>query len=539
MSFDDVIRRLRRRFGRRKSPKDKRRAESADTLHLSRSRPSKTKSREQMSASAIDLDNQLKYSPAAVEIQFRRESDPHLIPNLYAPSQDELIHEIPPKPFKRNPSKKKHILPLDHQNGRYIKISPRNPSPIWIQNVNDEQTQTGEYLLSPVVVEERVWQKHKYEIYEVPPDSPPRNNSNQKKQASTTHFPIHAQGSPVSVSESKEREQLSSPTNESGYGSGRTSGLELTMSPSNDISQYNSPSLPSNSNSIINNNNSSSSKRRSVLLGSPKSLEILNDPKDYEVPVMIETYHDDGLIDKKIILEPSLHRQSQRSHAKSELHIRPTERSKSAETAIHFLRRRVRETKYVTAVFESATGGLSDMIEDVLKEFTIWLGEKSSLLGIAVEMHWSVPEKWRSRVNEIKLKDGLHRELRNNNRRVLNIYEECREHLPSNFIESKTEENCVRAKNVNAFQGVYRRFYPDLLSLQDKRTIKSHSTYWTFENIYEATSSMPVPNPGRFLFHGQPEQLKDRSIVAINLATLRLDDSDVPNYSTIAKTTTT
>ena len=52
-----------------------------------------------------------------------------------------------------------------------------------------------------------------------------------------------------------------------------------------------------------------------------------------------------------------------------------------------------------------------------------------------------------------RLKDGLHRELRNNNRRVLNIYEECREHLPSNFIESKTEENCVRANNVNAFQG--------------------------------------------------------------------------------------
>lgn len=92
------------------------------------------------------------------------------------------------------------------------------------------------------------------------------------------------------------------------------------------------------------------------------------------------------------------------------------------------------------------------------------------------------------------------------------------------------------------FLGVYRRFYPDLLSLQDKRTIKSHSTYWTFENIYEATRSMPIPNPGKFLFHGQPEQLKDRSIVAINLATLRLDDSDVPSYSTnnnAAKKTTT
>lgn len=59
MSFDDVIRRLRRRFGRRKTPKDKRRAESADTLHLPRSRSSKTKSRELMSASATHLDNQL------------------------------------------------------------------------------------------------------------------------------------------------------------------------------------------------------------------------------------------------------------------------------------------------------------------------------------------------------------------------------------------------------------------------------------------------------------------------------------------------
>jgi hypothetical protein len=529
MSFDDVIRRLRRRFGRRKTPKDKTRTKSADTLHLPRSRPSKTKSREQMSASAIDLDNnQPTYKQTSVEIQYRRESDPHVIPNLYAPSQDELIHETPPKPFIRNPSKKKHTLPYDEKQGRYVMISRRNPSPVWIQNVNDEQTQTGEYLLQPVVMEERVWQKHKYEVYEIPPDTP-----SKRSQKPATHFPVHAQGSPVSiVSEGKDREHLSSPTNESGYGSGRTSGLELSMSPSHEISQYNSP-LSSNN---------SAAKRRSALLGSPKSLEILNDPKDYEVPVMIETYHDDGLVDKQIILEPSLHRQSQRSHAKSELHIRPTERSRSAESAIHFLKRRVRETKYVTAVFESATGGLADMIEDVLKEFTIWLGEKSALLGIAVEMHWSVPEKWRSRVMEIKLKDGLHRELRNNNRRVLNIYEECREHLPSNFIESKTEENCVRAKDVNAFQGVYRRFYPDLLSLQDKRTIKSHSTYWTFENIYEATRSMPIPNPGKFLFHGQPEQLKDRSIVAINLATLRLDDSDVPSYSTnnnAAKKTTT
>ena len=77
--------------------------------------------------------------------------------------------------------------------------------------------------------------------------------------------------------------------------------------------------------------------------------------------------------------------------------------------------------------------------------------------------------------------------------------------------------------------GIYRRFYPDLLSLQDKRTVKSHSSYWTFENIYDVTQNTPVPDPGRFLFHGQPEQLKDRSIVAINLATLRLDDSDVPS----------
>ena len=250
--------------------------------------------------------------------------------------------------------------------------------------MQDEATQTGEdYSFSPFVTEERVWKNHSYKVYEMSRDP--------EIQPTSTHFPVLAQGSPVSVSESKEREQLRSPTNESGYASGRTSGLELSMPPSHDITQYNTP---------LHSNNSA--KRRSLLLGSPKSLEILNDPKAYEVPVTVKISYDDVIVEKDALLEPMLRTQSRRGHAKSELHIRPTSRSRSAESAIHFLKRRVRETKYVTAVFESATGGLADMIDDVLKEFTLWLGEKSALLGIAVEMHWSVPEKWRSRVMEIK-----------------------------------------------------------------------------------------------------------------------------------------
>ncbi|KAE9555110.1 hypothetical protein FO519_001685 [Halicephalobus sp. NKZ332] len=279
--------------------------------------------------------------------------------------------------------------------------------------------------------DETIWHGRSQRVFESPSN---RLGANFP----TTHFPVHVQEYSINHGEIKERGQLGSPTNESGYGSGRVSGLELSVPNSQDHSQFNSP-VPS-SNSV---------RRRSNLQETTKSMERLNDPEEYQVPVVLETSFDDNEIVTQRIPKANLFQQSQKEYAKSEIQIRPT----SVNTAIRYLQSRVRETKYITAVFESANGGLDEMLDDVLKEFALWLGEKSALLGVAVEMHWSVPEKFRSRVAEISLKDGLHRELRNNNRRVLNLYEECRDRLPSNFIESKIEENCSREKNVNAFQG--------------------------------------------------------------------------------------
>lgn len=69
---------------------------------------------------------------------------------------------------------------------------------------------------------------------------------------------------------------------------------------------------------------------------------------------------------------------------------------------IEFLQCRIKETKYVTAVFESANKGLSPILVDIEQEFKHWLGPNSLLLAVACEVHWSVPERYRSRIVEIK-----------------------------------------------------------------------------------------------------------------------------------------
>lgn len=51
------------------------------------------------------------------------------------------------------------------------------------------------------------------------------------------------------------------------------------------------------------------------------------------------------------------------------------------------------------------------------------------------------------------MKDSLHCVLRENNSRVLNLYDECRKGLPQSFIESKIEESCSRDASIDAFQG--------------------------------------------------------------------------------------
>jgi hypothetical protein len=65
------------------------------------------------------------------------------------------------------------------------------------------------------------------------------------------------------------------------------------------------------------------------------------------------------------------------------------------------LKDRLVETKYVTAAFESR-GGLGPVMDDVQSELEHWLGTKSRLLAVACEVHWSVPERFRSRQLEIQ-----------------------------------------------------------------------------------------------------------------------------------------
>ena len=54
----------------------------------------------------------------------------------------------------------------------------------------------------------------------------------------------------------------------------------------------------------------------------------------------------------------------------------------------------------------------------------------------------------------LRMKDCLHAVLRDNNRRVLNLYDEWGTGgLPLSFTKSKTEESCVHDAESDAFQG--------------------------------------------------------------------------------------
>ena len=281
--------------------------------------------------------------------------------------------EVQSRAFKRNPSKKKNVRPEISSRLGFGQESNKT-SAVWSRSESPHRT------MEEQPTDETVWHRRNRRIYESP-------LTRLESGSLTTHFPVRLQEDSINYVETKEREQLRSPTNESGYGSGRVSGLELSVPSSQDHSQFNSP-LPS----------SNSTRRRSNLQETTKSMERLDDPRAYHVPVVLETSFDDNEIVTQRIPKADLSQQSQREYAKSEIQIRPS----IVNPAIRYLKTRVRETKYVTAVFESATGGLDEMLNDVLKEFALWLGEKSTLLGVAVEMHWSVPEKLRNRAVEIR-----------------------------------------------------------------------------------------------------------------------------------------
>ncbi|KAI6214202.1 hypothetical protein M3Y94_00240100 [Aphelenchoides besseyi] len=201
--------------------------------------------------------------------------------------------------------------------------------------------------------------------------------------------------------------------------------------------------------------------------------------------------------------------------AKSESNLRRYAQSNNISWALDALRERVEETKYVTAVFESAKDGIAPILPDILKELKHWLGPSSRLLAVACEVHYSVPENVRSRAVEIRMKDELHRVLRQNNRRVLQLYDEQPGSFPLELIESKTEENCIarslvfvhqlivagsRDSTLDAFQGIYRRYYPELLELQDATTVSSHKSYWTLDTLANDQRALLRPTPARFLF---------------------------------------
>lgn len=133
------------------------------------------------------------------------------------------------------------------------------------------------------------------------------------------------------------------------------------------------------------------------ILSSLKSLQTLYIPdsqlNDDEQKHTFECWNCDQLIKKPIKLQ-----------AKSEQNISSLYRRNPnfLSSSVEFLRDRVHETKYVTAVFESANNGLGPILEDIEKEFSHWLGVKSRLLVVACEVHWSVPECYRSRIMEIE-----------------------------------------------------------------------------------------------------------------------------------------
>lgn len=62
--------------------------------------------------------------------------------------------------------------------------------------------------------------------------------------------------------------------------------------------------------------------------------------------------------------------------------------------------RNILQTKYVTTIFELSNGGILELVNDLINELNLWFNEEINLIGIACELHWSVPEKFRQRSAE-------------------------------------------------------------------------------------------------------------------------------------------
>ncbi|KAM3727083.1 Photosystem I assembly protein [Dirofilaria immitis] len=181
----------------------------------------------------------------------------------------------------------------------------------------------------------------------------------------------------------------------------------------------------------------------------------------------------------------------------------------------------VAETKYITTIFEFSSGGIVDLIDDILNEFSLWFHEEIGLLGIACEVQWSVPEKHRHLASEKRMKEALHYSLRQNNRRVLNMKSRIGNyHLPLTMTSAITEENCARNCQLNCFQGIYRRFYTSLLPYQHADAGIWHRPYWNFNDSSQPNPSKP--NLEQFIFGRDATKLDVGSLVAVNVIALKI-----------------
>lgn len=188
------------------------------------------------------------------------------------------------------------------------------------------------------------------------------------------------------------------------------------------------------------------------------------------------------------------------------------------ESAKQLLRNSVVETKYITTVFEISSSGITKLIDDIRNELNLWFNEESDLLGVALEVHWSVPRKRRSHNSEIRMKEAIHHSLRENNRRVLDMKSKNGKYfLPLTMLSAVTEENCIYDRKLDCFKGVYRRFYKSLLPYQHTETANWHKPYWNFPD-----TNHKEPNPNQFIYGKKAPKLKRDSLVAINVIALKI-----------------
>ncbi|KAF8376559.1 hypothetical protein PRIPAC_82988, partial [Pristionchus pacificus] len=183
-----------------------------------------------------------------------------------------------------------------------------------------------------------------------------------------------------------------------------------------------------------------------------------------------------------------------------------------------FLLRNVIQTKIITCVFEITNSGIERLLDDISHEFSRWFKGNPPLMAVSTEVQWSVPVKHRSRLAESRLKDLVLVRLRENNRRLLHMRGGGRD-LPLSLAHATTNEKIMKDTDIDAYQGVYRRCYRNLLPYVHSETPEWHSEYW---KVDQGTEEQTLPQPDQFLFGKKKESLVNKSLVALNMAGLEI-----------------